>query len=158
MSKDISAIEWRCAGWEELDLNTFHDLAALRIKVFVVEQDCPYQELDGKDKDSIQLTGHLPNGEVVATLRIVPPGISYAEPAIGRVVIDPSQRGTGLGHELMHQGMLEVERLYGKVNIRLSAQTHLEKYYSTHGFVHTGKSYLEDGIPHIEMLYTASSA
>jgi len=129
-----------------------HDIIALRLEVFVVEQDCPYQDLDGKDKQCWHLWATDERNEVVATLRLVPPGLAYSEPAIGRVVSDPKHRGKGLGHQLMEHGMALSQRLFPGQKVRLSAQSHLEAYYRKHSFVPTGKSYLEDGIPHIEML------
>lgn len=146
-------ITWKVSRWEDLDLDTFHAIAILRIKVFVVEQNCPYEELDGRDPQCVHLTGHNPKGEVVATLRIVPPGIAYPEPAIGRVVIDPAYRGTGLGHRLMLKGMEVLQEEFGPTDVRLSAQRHLEKYYAANGFEATGKYYMEDGIPHVDMVY-----
>ena len=131
----------------------FHDIVALRIKIFVIEQNCPYQELDGKDKDAIHLYYMDSEDTVVAATRILPVKISYEEVSIGRVVVAEELRGTGLGHELMKQSMLCVKAQFGNVDVRLSAQKHLEHYYEKHGFKSTGKEYLEDGIPHVEMLY-----
>ncbi|TNE54080.1 MAG: GNAT family N-acetyltransferase [Bacteroidetes bacterium] len=142
-------------SYEDLSLDTFHELIALRIAVFVVEQNCPYQELDGKDK----LGEHLimrdrTNGKIIGTARILPPGVSYDEVAIGRVVTDNDYRGKGVGHFLMESCMKHIEKKYGQVPVRISAQEHLENYYRKHGFVPTGKAYLEDDIPHIEMYYS----
>ena len=92
-------------------------------------------------------------GNVVATARILPPGLSYPEVAIGRVVIDESIRGKGIGHTLMEEAMKFTEAEFGKVAIRISAQKHLENYYNKHAFYSTGKEYPEDGIPHVEMLF-----
>ena len=92
--------------------------------------------------------------EVIAVTRILPQGISYDEVAIGRVVVHENYRGTGLGNQLMSDSMKFVKEKFGDVPVRLSAQKHLEKYYGNHGFESTGKEYLEDGIPHVEMLYT----
>jgi len=140
-------------AFDSLSLHEFHDLVALRIQVFVIEQNCPYQDLDGKDKKSFHLIGRDKEGAIKATARILPAGISYPEVAIGRVVIDPSERGTGAGHELIGSCMEFIENQFGKVPVRISAQSHLEKFYMHHQFVSTGKEYLEDGIPHVEMLY-----
>lgn len=138
--------------FEALDLNSFHDLLALRIDVFVVEQECPYSELDGKDKIAHHIIGRNQEGRVIATARILPPGISYKEVAIGRVVTAPSERGTGLGHQLMDAADQFIREHYGEVDVRISAQEHLEQFYKQHGFQSTGKRYLEDNIPHVEML------
>ncbi len=140
-------------AFDSLSLHEFHDLVALRIQVFVIEQNCPYQDLDGKDKKSFHFIGRDNDSVIKATARILPAGISYPEVAIGRVVIDPSERGTGAGHDLMRSCMEFIENQFGKVPVRLSAQSHLEKFYMHHQFVSAGKEYLEDGIPHVEMLY-----
>ena len=144
--------------FNELSTEEFHDLIALRIQIFVIEQDCPYQEVDGKDKVAFHLFFKNENNEMIATTRILPQGISYEEVAIGRVVVHENYRGTGLGHQLMADSMCFVEQEFGKGPVRLSAQKHLENYYGNHGFQSTGKEYLEDGIPHIEMLYSLKKA
>lgn len=146
-------IEWSTKTFNDFTVNEFHDLIALRIEVFIIEQDCPYQELDGKDKKSLHVIANC-EGDIVATARIVPPGISYEEPSIGRVVIAEKYRGTGLGHELMKQTMTATHSTYGNSAIRISAQEHLIRYYNAHGFKRVSEVYLEDDIPHVEMLYT----
>lgn len=147
-------LEWQIKPYQELTLNEFHDIIALRINVFVVEQDCPYQDLDGKDKKSYHVICRDGKGDIVATARIVPPGISYDSPSIGRVVIDESIRGNGIGHDLMKKCVDYSLLEFGNGMITISAQKHLEKYYGSHDFSSTGKEYLEDGIPHVEMTYT----
>ena len=139
--------------YSTLSLDHFHDIIALRIKIFVIEQDCPYQDLDGKDKLAHHLFYTNNEDEVIAATRILPQNISYAEVSIGRVVVDERCRGTGLGHLIMEESMNFVQAEFGQVDVRLSAQKHLENYYGKHGFRSTGKEYLEDGIPHVEMLY-----
>lgn len=151
-------LSWQFKYYTELTTNEFHDIIALRLKVFVVEQNCPYLDLDGKDKKSYHLICRDGYGRVVATARILPPGLSYPEVAIGRVVTDESVRGQGAGHELMRQCMrFIVEEFGAAAPVRLSAQKHLEGFYASHGYVSTGKEYLEDGIPHVEMLYTPNN-
>jgi len=139
--------------FKELSLEEFHDIIALRIQIFVIEQNCPYQELDGKDKDGFHLFYKDNVGKLIAATRILPQGISYEEVSIGRVVVDEDSRGSGLGRQIMADSMAFVKEEFGEVSVRLSAQKHLEKYYGNHGFKSTGKEYLEDGIPHVEMLY-----
>tara|TARA_B100001287_G_scaffold188125_1_gene158850 strand:+ start:226 stop:690 length:465 start_codon:yes stop_codon:yes gene_type:complete len=146
-------IEKNVAHYSQLNIDHFHDIIALRIKIFVIEQDCPYQDLDGKDKVGYHLFYTNNKDEVVAATRILPQNISYAEVSIGRVVVDKDYRGLGLGDLIMKESMNFVQAEFGQVNIRLSAQKHLENYYGKHGFASTGKEYLEDGIPHVEMLY-----
>ena len=139
--------------YSSLSLDHFHDIIALRIKIFVIEQNCPYQDLDGKDKRAFHLFYTNNRNEVVAATRILPQNVSYAEVSVGRVVVDKSFRRTGLGHLIMEESMNFIQAEFGLIDVRLSAQKHLENYYEKHGFKSTGKEYLEDGIPHIEMLY-----
>lgn len=145
-------LDWQIKFYTELTTNEFHDIIALRLKAFVVEQDCSYLDLDGKDKKCYHLICRDGFGTVVATARILPPGLSYQEVSIGRVVIDEAIRGKGAGHELMRKSMAFIKEEFGNVAVRISAQKHLEKFYNQHGFISTGKEYLEDGIPHVEML------
>ena len=145
--------EHQVKSFQELSLEEFHDIIALRIQIFIIEQNCPYQEVDGKDKLAHHLFFKNEMDEIIAITRILPQGISYAEVAIGRVVVHEDYRGTGLGNQLMADSMNFVKDKYGEVPVRLSAQKHLENYYGNHGFKSTGKEYLEDGIPHVEMLY-----
>jgi ElaA protein len=111
-------------------------------------------DLDGKDKKCYHAICRDGKGNIVATARVIPPGISYQESSIGRVVIDENYRGEGLGHELMTQCVDFIFAEFGKVPIRISAQKYLERFYNVHLFFSIGKEYLEDGIPHLEMLYS----
>ena len=147
-------LDWQIKHFNELTINEFHDIIALRLRTFVIEQDCNYLDLDGKDKKCYQLICRDGYGKIVATARILPPGVSYEEVAIGRVAIENELRGKGIGHELMNRCVKFAHEEFGVVPIRISAQKHLEDYYGHHGFVSTGKEYLEDDIPHVEMLLT----
>ena len=147
-------LDWQVKHYPELTTNEFHDIIALRLKAFVVEQNCSYLDLDGKDKKCYHLICRDGFGKVVATARILPPGISYSEVSIGRVVLDQEIRGKGIGHQLMEQSMKFINEEFGSVPVRISAQKHLENYYNTHNFFSTGKEYLEDEIRHVEMLNT----
>ncbi|WP_306639684.1 GNAT family N-acetyltransferase [Sanyastnella coralliicola] len=147
-------MKWISKHWNELSKEELYDFTVLRIGIFVVEQDCPYPEFDGKDQRSIHLWCLDSQDAVVAYLRIVEPGVSYEEVSIGRVAVHERYRGSGIGRELMERGMTEIERLFGKVPIRLSAQEYLRSFYKSLGYTPVGDGYLEDGIPHIEMLYT----
>ena len=145
-------LEWQIKHYNELTLNEFHDIIALRVNVFVVEQDCPYQELDGKDKKCYHVICRDGMGNIVATARIAPPGISYDNsPSIGRVVIDESIRNQGKGHELMNKCVDYSILEFGNSTITISAQN------GGHNFTSTGKEYLEDGIPHVEMAFTPNN-
>ncbi len=138
--------------YNTLTLNEFHDLIALRIKVFVIEQNCPYQDLDGKDKDAFHMIMRNDIQDIIGTARILKKGVSYPEIAIGRVVVDEKYRYLKLGHLLMQEALSFIGNQFGHENVKLSAQTHLCAFYASHGFASTGKEYLEDGIPHTEML------
>jgi ElaA protein len=141
-----------CKRFEELDIYELYALLGLRNDVFILEQDCHYRDIDGKD-----LKGHhvllKDRGEMVAYARILPQGISYDDyVSIGRVLTKGTHRGIGLGKELMNYTLEETQRLHpGK--IKISAQAHLEKFYNELGFFPTGETYLEDDIPHIGMIY-----
>ena len=145
-------MKWSCKAFKELSLDEFHDIIQLREIVFVVEQDCPYLDVDGKDKEALHVFGEY-EGNIVATTRILKPGKSYDEVAIGRVVTSPTVRGMGMGKQLMEESMKFVKVHFGKVPVRISAQTYLLRYYKSFGFIETGEEYLEDNIPHFEMLY-----
>jgi ElaA protein len=146
-------LNWQFKHFNDLTLNEFHDIITLRIAVFVVEQNCPYQDLDGKDKKSYHLICRNGLGKVVGTLRILPPGLAYEEVAIGRIALDESERGSHQGHEMVKEAKKFIRAEFGEVAVKLSGQKHLEKFYNKHGFISTGKEYLEDGIPHVEMLF-----
>lgn len=136
------------------DLSTAHlyDILALRSAVFVVEQESIYLDADGLDRDAHHLMGCDDAGCIVAYLRLLGPGVKYMEPSIGRVVVAPGHRGTGLGRELMQRGLDMARALYAGRGNRLSAQLHLKRFYESFGFAAVGEPYLEDGIPHVEMV------
>jgi ElaA protein len=144
---------WITKAYAELGLDELYDLLQLRNRVFVVEQQAAYLDCDGKDKKAhhLLLLGDL--GEVIAYARLLPPGVSYLEAAIGRVVVDPAWRGRGLAHDLMRLAIPQCLALFGVDRIRISAQKHLQGFYGQHGFRPFGADYLEDGIPHVAMLY-----
>jgi ElaA protein len=145
-------MNWSIKSFQELSVEEWHDLLALRIAIFVVEQNCPYQEVDGKDKVSYHVFAQDKQNTIVAVARIVPPGVSYKEWSIGRVAIAEDFRGLKLGYALMEQSIAFIQEKEPNAQIRISAQSHLQQFYENLGFVFTGKAYDEDGIPHIEML------
>ena len=151
-------LNWKIKHYKELTLNEFHDIIALRLKVFVVEQNCPYLDLDGKDKRCYHLLCRNGKGDIIATARIIPPNISQEYSSIGRVVIINNVRGKGLGHKLMSFSIEFTLKKFGEYPILISAQKHLENYYQKHNFISTGKEYLEDGIPHIKMKFKKKSS
>ena len=142
--------------FEKLNVFELYDLLALRTNVFVVEQNCPYPELDYKD----QVADHIlmyDKTNIVAVARILPPDTNYPEVSIGRVATSALYRRQNIGKLLMRTSLEFIQNKYGNVPVRISAQTYLLKFYESFMFKFTGKSYLEDDIPHIEMLYTPSN-
>ncbi|MEP6675405.1 MAG: GNAT family N-acetyltransferase [Ferruginibacter sp.] len=144
-------INWIYKPFNELSLEELYAILRLRNEVFVVEQNCPYQDLDYKDQYSWHLAGWDDNN-LAAYTRIIPPGISYDEASIGRVVTSPAFRRSGAGRELMQRSIEHTFQQFHCSNIRIGAQVYLEKFYISLGFSDTGKHYLEDNIPHMEML------
>ncbi len=153
MRIDPTKIKVLIKEFTKLKNSELYDLLALRTNVFVVEQNCPYPELDYKDQSADHVLIYYQD-DLIAVSRILPPQISYPEVSIGRVATAEKVRGQKIGVLLMESNMEFIRKKYGNVAIRISAQTYLQKYYEHFMFKFTGKAYLEDGIPHIEMLYT----
>jgi ElaA protein len=141
-------IEPRLAPFSELSLHALYAILALRSEVFVVEQDCPYQDHDGKDAESLHLWYASAQGDLLAYARLLPPGLSYPEAGIGRVVTAPSVRRTGLGKELMRVAIEKTCNHWPGEDIVIMAQCYLLDFYSRLGFVTEREEFLEDGIPH----------
>ena len=140
------------SSYEQLSRQTLYEILALRAAVFVVEQNCPYQDVDGKDIGAIHLMGYE-KSQLVAYARILPKGIAYQDYiSIGRVVTAAAVRGKGYGHALVKKAIENAKATYPKNPIKISAQAHLEAFYKAHGFMPTGEAYLEDDIPHIGMV------
>ena len=148
----MEKIVWQTKAFKDLSVDEYFEIIHLRTAIFVVEQDCPYQEVDEKDRQSFHLFGRVENGEVIAVTRILPQGVSYNEISVGRVALKKEYRGKGIADELMKESFKFIENEFGKQAIRISAQEYLLNYYSKHGFKQVGEGYLEDDIPHIEML------
>ncbi|HEM4973611.1 GNAT family N-acetyltransferase [Streptococcus suis] len=146
-------MQWEIKAFDQLSLQELYGILTLRVDVFVVEQACPYPEVDGKDPNCLHLLG-TDEGELVAYLRILPAGLSYDEVSIGRVVIKSSHRGKGLGRPMMEQAIHFIINEWKERQIKIGAQAHLEKFYSSLGFEPVSEVYLEDDIPHLDMLYT----
>ncbi|MFL5765107.1 MAG: GNAT family N-acetyltransferase [Bacteroidia bacterium] len=145
-------IRWEIKKFDELSNVELYRIIQLRLAVFSVEQNCAYQDADGKDLKCFHLMGYDDDNDLVAYSRIVPAGVSYEEPSIGRVISSHKVRGTGAGKALMKSSLEQLEKLYGNVPVRIGAQCYLIKFYSSFGFEVAGEEYLEDNIPHIEML------
>jgi len=155
----MSQIGWRFQPFGALALPALYEVLALRSEVFVVEQACAFQDLDGLDAQAWHLQGRsAADGRLLAYARCLPPGAKYVEASIGRVVTHASARGTGLGHALMRQALDCTVREWGQQAIRIGAQARLEGFYRQHSFEPTSQSYLEDGIAHIEMLRQAGES
>lgn len=148
-------INWEIKKFNELTLNELYSILQLRSEVFIVEQNCVYHDPDGKDQYAWHLMG-MEDGKLIAYTRILPAGIAYNDPAIGRVVTSPLKRKSGLGRELMKRSIEQCETLFGKASITLGAQLYLKKFYESLGFIVSGEEYIEDGIPHITMTRKAS--
>lgn len=148
-------IDWRWRSYTELSPLEIHAIFAARQAVFIVEQACPYLDIDGKDPQAHHLAGW--DGEqLVAYLRLLPPGVSYPdEPSLGRIITTKISRGTGLGRELVARGLEKLHELYPTLPTRIGAQAHLHKFYASLGFEQSSEPYDEDGIMHIEMLRPA---
>lgn len=144
-------MEWTIKLFKELDVDELYTILYLRTAVFVVEQECPYQEVDHKDQVSYHLFGQ-DNGEIVAYARILPAGISFPEASIGRVLVAKSHRGQGLAQQLMARSLAFLVEEQGEKRIQLSGQTYLEDFYKSFGFQPVSEMYLEDNIPHKDML------
>ena len=143
-------LDWRWLRFAELGVDGVYDMLALRCQVFILEQGA-YQDPDGLDRDGWHWLGRDAGGTLRAYLRVLDPGIKYAEPAIGRVVLDKALRGSGLADVLVGGGVARCVQAWPGQGIRISAQAHLQRFYGRHGFVAVGEPYLEDMIAHIEM-------
>jgi ElaA protein len=151
-------IDWRWRSYTELSPLEIHTIFAARQAVFIVEQACPYLDIDGKDPLAQHLAG-WDGDQLAAYLRLLPPGVSYPdEPSLGRILTTRIRRGTGLGRELVARGLDRLYELYPTLPTRIGAQAHLHKFYASLGFVQASEPYDEDGIMHIEMLRPAGPA
>ena len=151
----MTHINWRFVAFDKLMMPELYDLLQLRSEVFVVEQACVFQDMDGADQAAMHLLGTLA-GQLVAYARCFSAGAKFAEASIGRVATRDKVRGSGAGHVLMQQALACLQQHWGPQAIRIGAQARLEHFYRQHGFEKTGAPYIEDGIPHIEMLRPAS--
>lgn len=137
--------------FSELNTKELYQILQLRSEVFVVEQNCIFQDIDNKDQESYHLLCQV-DGILAGYTRLLPAGLSYNEISIGRVVTAPAFRGMGLGKELMLKSIEACEKLFEETTIRIGAQRHLSKFYTSLGFIESGEPYDEDGILHIEMV------
>jgi ElaA protein len=143
-------IRWHFAPFGELTPQQIHDLYRLRVEVFIVEQNCVFQDVDGVDPRCFHLLGYSGDA-LVAYARLLPAGVKFDDPSIGRVITSPAVRRSGMGRVLMSEAMQRASRLWPGRQLRIGAQAHLERFYNEFGFVKVGEPYDEDGILHIEM-------
>ncbi|WP_088006137.1 GNAT family N-acetyltransferase [Indiicoccus explosivorum] len=143
-------MEWNTYRFSELSAPLLYEILKLRVDVFVVEQNCPYPEIDGLDPDCVHITA-IEDGKVRAYARLVPGGMKNNLPAIGRVIVTPGTRGTGLGRELVRRCVDFILEEWKEDRIFLQGQAHLKSFYESFGFRQVSEVYDEDGIPHIDM-------
>lgn len=149
-------LNWRWYRWQELDVDTLYAFLRLRVDAFVTEQNCAFSEVDGLDPRCEHLCVREGNGKLLGYLRLLPPGLKSAEPALGRLVVAPDARGEGLARALIHEGVRACQAHYPEHDISISGQQHLEDFYGNMGFKVASTPYLEDGIWHVDMLKTWS--
>lgn len=156
-----TALSWRCAPYAELSLDELYALLQLRSMVFVVEQQCPFLDIDGDDDRAWHLLGWVadddgqvpgPRRVLGAYARLFAPGVKYAEASVGRVVSHADVRRTGAGRALMAEALRRLDAIAPGAPVRIGAQQYLERFYTSFGFVRDGDDYLEDGIVHLEMV------
>tara|TARA_B100001063_G_C16603038_1_gene471790 strand:- start:396 stop:842 length:447 start_codon:yes stop_codon:yes gene_type:complete len=143
-------IEWVKKKWSEVSSEELYSVLRLRSEVFVVEQNCVYQDIDNKDQTAIHLLGYI-NKELIAYSRLFNEGDYFKETSFGRAIIKKEKRGQGYGDELVKESLKTIKNYYGNKKVKISAQAHLKTFYSKHAFIAKGKEYLEDGIPHVSM-------
>ncbi len=144
-------IKFEVKRFDEISAKELYKILRLRAQVFVVEQDCVYQDIDNKDQKALHVIGHK-NNAVVAYTRIFNKGDYFENASIGRVVVAEKERKFGYGHTLIKESVYAIENFFLTKTIKISAQTYLKKFYETHDFKQIGEEYLEDGIPHIAMI------
>jgi ElaA protein len=150
----MKGINWSLKQFSALSPFELYDILRLRSEVFVVGQQCIFLDMDDKDQQAHHLQGRL-GDELIVSVRILPPGLAYDEPSIGRVVGSPRHRGLGAGKLLMEEAITATQSLYGLQPIKIGAQQYLKKFYEDLGFVQCSDTYMEDDIPHIKMIRNA---
>jgi len=139
--------------FDQLTKKELYDILQLRSEVFVVEQDCVYQDMDGNDEKALHVLG-IKDGKIVAYTRCFKPGFYFKEASIGRVIVKKSERKYKFGNDIMNASVVAIKNNYNTTLIKISAQCYLDKFYTNLGFNAIGEGYLEDGIPHIAMVKT----
>lgn len=152
MTGGDAIVSWRGVAFDALTTAELHELLQLRAEVFVLEQNCLFQDIDGSDAQAMHLMGHL-QGALVAYARCFAAGVKFTEASIGRIATRSTMRGRGLGHELVQNSIRLVRTSWGAQPIRIGAQARLKSFYQEHGFEDMGRPYVEDGIDHLEMVW-----
>ena len=150
----MSINTWGVKTFQEIPVDELFDVLKLRVDVFVVEQQCAYPELDEYDRhhETRHLSGQNEFGHLIAYARLLPPGLRYPEVNLGRFVVKADFRKQGVGHQLLQETLKGISGCWPKATIRISAQDYLQAFYAQYGFLRVSEVYLEDGIPHVEML------
>ena len=147
-------LSWSVKPFAALTVTELHDLIRLRMDIFIVEQNCAYAEVDGRDPGAWHVLGHDSDRELIAYARILPPHDGDL-PHVGRVVVRRDRRGSGIAHALMQQCLDFLRRQFGSTDSALAAQAHLQRFYAGHGYVRVSEEYPWDGIPHVDMRLTS---
>ncbi len=150
----MSRIEWKVEQFHQLSTDQLFELLQLRVDVFVVEQRCAYPELEEYDRhpETRHLSGRNDGGQLIAYARILPPGLLYPGVNLGRFMVRADSRKQGIGHQLLQTALQEISHCWPGHAIRISAQDYLQGFYERYGFIRVSDVYLEDGIPHVEMV------
>jgi ElaA protein len=149
------SLRWTLRPFSDLDAGLLYDILRARQDVFVVEQECPYPDIDGRDADAWHLCGHAEASDgpaLAAYARLFMPGVVYAEASIGRILTTEPYRGTGLGRVLVAEALSRLREIAPEAAVRIGAQAHLQPFYQSLGFVTDSEPYDEDGILHVEMV------
>lgn len=149
---DWTKVSWHIEKFEDLDNQKLYEILKLRTDIFVVEQNCPYPEIDGRDQEAIHFYASY-NKVVIAYCRIFLPGSLYSkEASIGRIAVVKDYRGNNLGHIIVDKSLQIIEKKVGKTDVKISAQAYLKKFYEDHGFKTISEEYVWDGIPHFDLI------
>lgn len=151
-TRKVKNLAWSWHSFVELEPRVLYAILELRSRIFVVEQNCVFLDMDGADADCEHLCGFDGQQRLMVYLRLVPPGVKFPEASIGRLVSDPSVRRDGMARDACLRGIERIRQRYPGTPIRIGGQRYMERFYASLGFVSTGQPYLEDGIPHVEML------
>lgn len=148
----MNTLVWSWHAFDALEPRLLYAILELRSRIFVVEQNCVFLDMDGADADCDHLCGFDGQGRLMVYLRLVPPGIKFPEASLGRLVSDPAARRGGQARQACQRGIERIRQRYPGTAIRIGGQQYMEAFYASLGFASTGQPYLEDGIPHVNML------